>query len=108
LCGESRENAHDAVSGKREVDFDGDRLAREVVNDRQRAELAPGAEQVVHEIERPALVRARNRGNHVAPDVPHAAFATWPQFEAMCAIDPMYALVVDQKAWSSRGSSMRR
>lgn len=98
--GESREGAHNAITGKREIHLDADRLAGEIVHDRERSIFATVTEHVVHEVERPALIWTADGRDGVTADVAHTALAPGTQLKPFNAIDPMNALVVDDKAFT--------
>lgn len=53
------ESSNNACSRKREVDLEGKRFAREVVNDRQEPNAAAADETIAEKVDRPSLVRTR-------------------------------------------------
>jgi hypothetical protein len=93
------ERIGDLLAGDALVHHDGQRLAREHIEQRQRAQ-APAVEQRVrHEVHRPDLVRHRRLDAFDAvrrADVAVRAFD--PQIQAFLAIQPPHALVVHDEA----------
>jgi hypothetical protein len=86
------ENADDVASPKRKCDFNRQAFTGEVVNDDHCPNRAAKIEPVVNEIDRPTLVRTRNRRDRVAAHIPHVPLATRPNFQAQIPINPAKSL----------------
>lgn len=101
LCGEwaltsqSVQDADDAASRQTGVDFQGERLPGEDIDDAQDPDRAAGGQRVVQEIQRPLLIRTVRQDRATAPQPHHGLAATPTHREAFFAIEPLDPLVVD-------------
>ena len=83
VFGDPRQNANYALACEREIRFDPNAFAREVVDDRKHAKLTSGAQRVVNEVERPPFVRTLHRHDGVSANVTNAALSARSQLQAM-------------------------
>ena len=83
------------------LDFDGQRLAAEHIDNRQRAELLPAAELVVHEVQAPGFVRTLNPAARL-PVHDHLAAARLlgAQGQAFFAVQPINDVPPDLPAFA--------
>src|ERR1700761_6884687 len=84
---------HHVIGAKAEADFDAKTLPRKQINDRQRSDLAPIRQLVVHKIHAPDLIRTTCRllhGSMYCGDMP-----PWPleaQTQVFLAVDPIESI----------------
>jgi hypothetical protein len=91
---QSIELAHDPPAADRAVDGQGERLAREVVHDRQNPEPPAPGQHVGGEVERPALVCGLRDGDRCARAGGPLAATSATNGQPFFAIQPVELLVV--------------
>src|SRR5262249_6105159 len=92
------EHADGAARWQRRVDLDGEALARERIDDVERAQTATVAEVVVDEVHRPALVRARHFDGRRRPRLARLATPSPPNGEPGGPVDAVDALPIHREA----------
>ncbi len=99
---ESVEHAHNSSGGERGIDLNRVALAREGVDDVERAQLPSVREMVADEVHRPALIRAHARDARRWPRDPEFPARASSHREARCAIDAVDRLAVDVTAFATK------
>src|ERR1700722_14702303 len=77
LGGDRLETANNVMTAKREGNIYGQAFSCVVVDDVHGSDYPSGGQSIVHEVDRPALVRASGRGERITPDEAHFTLLSW-------------------------------
>jgi hypothetical protein len=99
--GKAVEDADDAETGQRAVDFDHHALPREVVDDVERAKPAPISERIDHEIHRPAFAAPTGEWQWYALPARQPLPSTPPDLQACLAVNAVHPFVIDVEAFAT-------
>ena len=69
------------MASKREGDLEDNAFPREIIDDVHRAKCSAGDKSVMHEVDRPSLIRTSDRRNDIAANIAHLALLARPHLQ---------------------------